>query len=334
LASDKTVDILGHKEPRTEVYIFAGLAVVVVLYAVARKHQAATAAAAASQAATSAGAAAASGAFTDPAGNTCAAPDAVTGYCPGTPQDIAAQEQLSSGYSASGLDYGSLSGAGTNTNSSVPVFTDNGSWGQYAEQLLGSDGSDAIAAAIAKYLSGQSLTNAQVTIVEEAIAVANYPPVSGSGGFPPSMNVTTGSTTPTATTTTAPGSCPSGYTFSASQTGAAGEIAATGGTGFCEPNAPSGAAEPTAAVSNLHTTSVTADRVSLAWTPPPGSNWFYVVTYDTGNQNGPVSVVGSTTWTSPVLLGKTAYTFKVQVSPDSSGTQQLGPNVSVTATTS
>jgi hypothetical protein len=94
--------------------------------------------------------------------------------------------------------------------------------------------------------------------------------------------------------------------------------------------APTAPAIPT--VTGLQTTSVTASNVSLKWTAPPGV-WFYVVTYSTGNQNGPVSVVGGTTWTSPKLLSNTQYTFNVQCSPESSGQQQLGPRASVTAKT-
>jgi hypothetical protein len=256
------VPVVG-PEKKSTVMLFGVAGVGVIIYAIMAKKKAAAAAAAASSASP------VSAAFTDPAGNQCAAPDASTGYCPGTPEDISAQEQLSgSGSYGMGSGYGSSvsSLGGQSINNAVPVFTNNGAWGTYVEQMLGSNGSDSIAAAVAKYLAGASLTTDQATVAEEAIAIANYPPVSGPGGFPPSMNTSGGTaqqgTCPsgytwvqTATgaageqaatggagwclapivTQTSPGSCPAGHTYSATQTGKAGETPATGGPGFCEP---------------------------------------------------------------------------------------------------
>jgi hypothetical protein len=182
-----TVNVLGHPMKKNTVLLGGLAGVAVIIVAVVRKNKAAAAGSS-----TTAG----TGQFTDPAGNVCSAPDPSTGYCPGTPEDTSAQEQLSAGSDDYGLDYGGGLG-GLNTGNSpvstgVPVFTDNGSWATYAEQQLGSNGSDAIAAAIAKYLSGQSVTSAQQTTIEEAIAIANYPPVSGAGGYPPSMHLSAG----------------------------------------------------------------------------------------------------------------------------------------------
>jgi PASTA domain len=197
-----TIDIGGKHVKKSTAYLVGAAGVGVVIVAVMRKKSAAAAAAASS----TTGAAM----VTDPAGNQCAVLDAQTGFCPGTPEDISAQQQLSAGSDA-GLEEGtaasqytppSLFGNSSGTTTSVPVFTDNGSWGQYVEEALGSNGEDATAAAIAKYLAGQSLTEAQITIVEQAIAIANYPPVSGTGGFPPSVN--TGTTTPPVTTPPVP----------------------------------------------------------------------------------------------------------------------------------
>jgi hypothetical protein len=44
--------------------------------------------------------------------------------------------------------------------------------------------------------------------------------------------------------TSGQGTCPVGFTFSATQTGVAGEVPATGGTGWCEPQAAATAANP------------------------------------------------------------------------------------------
>jgi hypothetical protein len=184
------VEIGGKKVKKSTVLIVGAAGVGVVAVAVIRRKSAAAAAGSSAGSTTAA-------MVTDPAGNQCATLDASTGFCPGTPEDISAQEQLAAGSASYGTDSGgagvytppSLYGDTTGTSSAVPVFTDNGSWAQYVEQALGSDGTDAIAAAIAKYLSGQSVTSAQQTTIEQAIAIANYPPVSGPGGFPPSMNL-------------------------------------------------------------------------------------------------------------------------------------------------
>lgn len=230
------VPVVG-TEKKSTVMLFAAAGVGVIIYAMMAKKKAAAAAAAA--AAPGAGA----GTFTDPAGSVCSAPNPATGYCPGTPADISAQQQLAAGSSAYGVSGGSQYGGGylgsvsslggQSLSNAVPVFTNNGAWGQYVEQMLGSNGSDAIAAAIAKYLSGQSLTTDQATVAEEAVAIANYPPVSGPGGFPPSMNTT-------ATSSTTPGTCSAGHTWVQTATGAAGETAATGGAGWCLPPAAGG----------------------------------------------------------------------------------------------
>jgi hypothetical protein len=284
----------------------------VVIYAIISKKKAAAAAAAAASTA-----APVSAAFTDPAGNQCAAPDASTGYCPGTPEDISAQEQLSgSGSYGVGSGYGTsvTSLGGQSLNNAVPVFTNNGAWGQYVEQMLGSNGSDAIAAAVAKYLAGTSLTTDQATVVEEAIAIANYPPVNGPGGFPPSMNTSsetaqqgtcpagytwvqtsTGAAGEQAATggagwclapvvtSVSPGSCPAGHTYSATKTGAAGETAATGGPGFCEPApvsqhpVPAPASYP--APSGLRASAVSDSGYNLSWDAVPGASTYTVATY-------------------------------------------------------
>jgi hypothetical protein len=202
-SSGGTISVGGKKVKKSTAGLVGIAAVGVVAVAVMRKKSAAAAAAATPATATT---------FTDPAGNSCAAPNPATGYCPGSPEDISATEQLSAGSTDYGLSNGgsgvytspSLYGNSTGTTSAVPVFTDNGSWAQYVEQALGSDGTDAIAAAIAKYLSGQSVTSAQQTTIEQAIAIANYPPVSGSGGFPPSLNLQASTPVPTPVPTPTP----------------------------------------------------------------------------------------------------------------------------------
>jgi hypothetical protein len=197
----KTIDIAGHKVKQSTALLAAG-GVIVVGVVIVRKRSAGSATAASTTSAL----------VTDPAGNQCATLDPATGYCPGTAADTSAQQAAAIGSSA---NYGAAGGGGgsyyvppttgvSGTGSAVPAFQDNASWGQYVETALGSNGSDAIAAAIAKYLSGQPVTEAQQTTIEEAIALANTPPVTGTNGDPPSMTlipapVSTGTTPPPAT---------------------------------------------------------------------------------------------------------------------------------------
>jgi hypothetical protein len=90
-----------------------------------------------------------------------------------------------------------------------------------------------------------------------------------------------------------------------------------------------------AVVTGLRVTKVTSSTVSLAWNAVSGA-FYYVVTYGTGSGSslavGPPQIVGTTTWTSPGLKSKTAYTFNVQVSLQ--GQTSLGPEATISATTS
>ena len=117
----------------------------------------------------------------------------------------------------------------------TPNFVNNAAWSQAVQQyLVASTGADAgtVAAALGTYLAGQPLTSAQATIVQSGIAFFGQPPQAGSNGYPPSLRMAA----PSAPAPQPVGTCPAGYTFSATQTGTAGEIAATGGTGWCELN--------------------------------------------------------------------------------------------------
>jgi fibronectin type III domain protein len=220
----ETVNILGRPVKKNTAVILGIAGAGVIAVAVYRKKK---------TAAGTGSTTAAAGAVTDPDGNSCASLNPATGYCPGTPGDIAAQQAasayaggLSGGVAAGGASY--FEPTGTSSGATVPVFLDNGSWAQYAEQALGSNGADAIAAAIAKYLSGQAVTSDQQTIIEEAIAIANYPPVPGSAGFPPSVKLTAGGSTATAgTSSTAKPAAPGGVH---AKTGGKGDIAASWNT--------------------------------------------------------------------------------------------------------
>jgi hypothetical protein len=72
----------------------------------------------------------------------------------------------------------------------VPSFVSNGAWSQAAEQyLVASTGADAgvVAAALGTYLAGQPLTDAQASVVQQAIGFFGQPPQAGSNGYPPSL---------------------------------------------------------------------------------------------------------------------------------------------------
>lgn len=164
---------------------FGGLGAVVFVLGIYwyRQHKAATSASSATSSAAAT--------VIDPAGNVCSAVNPATGYCPGTPEDTAAQEQatgfnpfLDSGGAGSALGFTTGTPIGTSE-----AFATNAAWAQAAETYLQSNGADATAAALAKYISGQQMTTAQQSIAEEAIAAEGYPPVAGANGYPPSMNV-------------------------------------------------------------------------------------------------------------------------------------------------
>jgi hypothetical protein len=169
--------------------IAGGIGVVVLAVIWYRQKKSASAAAGGTPAGT--------GMVTDPAGNVCSALNPASGYCPGTAQDMAYQaNQLGYGGSAyggggGGYSYGTgASPSGTGTTPGPGSFTNNAEWASYCESVMGSNGSDAVAAALGKYLTGNQITTTQATIVDEAIAVGGYPPTNGPGGRPPGLNVT------------------------------------------------------------------------------------------------------------------------------------------------
>lgn len=82
-------------------------------------------------------------------------------------------------------------GYGTGTTGQTAITT-NAQWGQAAEAAMGSSGNDNIAAAIAKYLAGQPVTQDQELIVQEAMAVVGQPPQAAADGYPPKIKVSKG----------------------------------------------------------------------------------------------------------------------------------------------
>jgi hypothetical protein len=173
------------------VYIGVGLgAVVIVVYIRSKKAAAAT-----------------STMVSDPAGNQCAVLSPTSGYCPNTPQDLAYQNSgtLVGANSASyvggqvvGYDqYGSPIYSSNSGQGNVPgQFTNNAQWTQYALSVLQSadpnTDSGIITDALGAYINALVPSASQTSIIHQAIALAGYPPISGTAGYPP--NIKTGPT--------------------------------------------------------------------------------------------------------------------------------------------
>lgn len=177
--------------------------------------------------------------------------DPATGYPYGSAEDASAMSAQSAYINpAGGLagdPYAVQGFAGYNTSSGGPPFTSNAQWSQYVEQwLVSSMGGDpaTIGNALGKYITGQPLDQGMVSVIQESIAFAGYPPVSGPNGNPPSY------TTATATTTTPP---PSG-----------------GGTGTTTsvPATPTG----------LAISSLTKTSIGLKWKAVSGANHYVIRT--------------------------------------------------------
>lgn len=131
--------------------------------------------------------------------------DPATGYPYGSPEDAAAlntqdnyqMPSTGGGYGFQGYAGGSGGIFGTGAPGS---FTSNAEWAQYVEGYeennLGAD-APTVGNAIGKYLTGQPLTTEQIGLVQSAIAIGGYPPVSGPNGNPPNyVTANTGTTNP------------------------------------------------------------------------------------------------------------------------------------------
>lgn len=76
------------------------------------------------------------------------------------------------------------------TGTGQAAATSNQQWAQMAEQYLTQNsGADpgALSAALGKYLTGQAVTSAEESLIDQAIAVEGYPPSGGAGGYPPGI---------------------------------------------------------------------------------------------------------------------------------------------------
>jgi hypothetical protein len=167
------------------VVIVAGGSVLTIGYIVIRKRKASAAAASS----------AASGTASDATGQI----DPQTGDIAGSAQDQVDLAAMQSGgtYGTAGFGLGGSGGYVVSPPAAATIpgaggFTTNGEWVQQAEQDLGGLGIDAVAlsAALGKYLTARPLNAAEQSLVDQAIAAENYPPVAGPGGYPPAMHTT------------------------------------------------------------------------------------------------------------------------------------------------
>jgi hypothetical protein len=113
--------------------------------------------------------------------------DPATGYPYGSPEDAAALEAQAAYVTPTGVG-----GSGGGGGSGGTGFATNGQWAQAAEQFMQADGlvedPAALAAALGKYITGQPVSDVDMSLIDQAIAFQGYPPVAGPSGYPPSIN--------------------------------------------------------------------------------------------------------------------------------------------------
>jgi hypothetical protein len=121
-----------------------------------------------------------------------------TGYPYGSPEDAAALQAQTSYVSPPAPTGGS-------TTYPTTGYTSNSQWVQAViEYMTGNNTvTDAtqLSAALGKFITGAYVTDAEVSLIQQAIAVQDFPPISGPNGYPPSLN----RTNPNNTTTTSLG---------------------------------------------------------------------------------------------------------------------------------
>jgi hypothetical protein len=103
------------------------------------------------------------------------------------------------GYYGYGGEFAGLGGYGSSVppvSAAASVATTNAGWAGAAETYMtGNTGADpaTVAAALGKYITGQTVTSDQQSIIEQAIAFEGYPPTAGAGNYPPNIHTTTSS---------------------------------------------------------------------------------------------------------------------------------------------
>lgn len=141
---------------------------------------------------------------TDPTTATDAEIDPATGYAYGSPEDAAALTAQGS-YQTPSVPTG---GGSSSYPSGGTGFASNGAWVQGVVEYMTSSGlvedPTALSAALGVFITGAYATNDQVSLIQQAIAVEGFPPVSGPTGYPPAINRNPPNSTGGGGTTTTP----------------------------------------------------------------------------------------------------------------------------------
>jgi hypothetical protein len=118
-----------------------------------------------------------------------AAINPATGYPYGSAEDAA---ELAS--QAAYVSPPASSGGGSSVPTSNVGYTSNGAWVQgVISYMVGNDliaDPTALSAALGKYITGAYCTDAEQSLIQQAIAVQGFPPIAGANGYPPSINKT------------------------------------------------------------------------------------------------------------------------------------------------
>lgn len=130
---------------------------------------------------TAAAAGSTAGTVTDPAGNVCAATNPATGYCPGTPQDIAAGGSTTGPDTSIQYDYSSPTYIGNEPppySYAPPLPATNSQWERAVVDWLVSKGETPGEAddATSDYLDGQSLSTPERRMIDLAEDFWGSPP--------------------------------------------------------------------------------------------------------------------------------------------------------------
>jgi hypothetical protein len=121
--------------------------------------------------------------------------DPATGYPYGSPEDAAALSAQAGYQFPTGSGGGGGGGTGTVDNGLVT----NAQWSQKVLEYweAHSLGEPAImSAALGVYLSGGVPTTDQTSLIQQAVAIAGYPPQAGASGYPPHINTAPPGNTP------------------------------------------------------------------------------------------------------------------------------------------
>jgi hypothetical protein len=125
--------------------------------------------------------------------NKAAAVAASPGYGYGASYGYGVTPIYGYGQGGTGLGFpysGGLYGGGGYGGGPVPAPTTNAQWAAAVESSLSAQGYDTltVAAALGKYLTGQTCTADQTSIIQAAIAFQGYPPQNGPDGYPPNIH--------------------------------------------------------------------------------------------------------------------------------------------------